>query len=395
MSLIISAAYLAVLLSALFVIFRWGNVTCLGPTPVNTFTLVALLFTAGLDMGLVMLPLTEFPVYAADAAYGFANPLSIEFGMWGPLVWMMYFLSTFYFVILEPKLKIFEVPSVKWVYNLTIIATCAFTCYLFLTALPSYIPSLPLWGRWLLAIAVIMISVHSSSDVNFMKWLAILSTWMFGILTFVALVAVAYFNSGAGLSAFAENLLQLSDYFTNLHRFVTPITSYHEFYLFWWFSWSIMIGQFVSGFVGGLRAWTLAGAMVILPAIPLGVWFCVLYVYFDQRIVIPDWLNWFMVVVGVIFVVNSLDSLIRLYGRNLNWSVERLGRGRYYLLHFFIQFALVLAYQFTPFRIEWVGLVVIGIYALIYVTMIMRSHHVRDAIGSSRTPGLPKTLGSV
>ena len=156
-----------------------------------------------------------------------------------------------------------------------------------------------------------------------------------------------------------------------------------------------MIGQFVSGFVGGLRAWTLAGAMVILPAIPLGVWFCVLYIYFDQRIAIPDWLNWFMVVVGVIFVVNSLDSLIRLYGRNLNWSVERFGRGRYYLLHFFIQFALVLAYQFTPFRIEWVGLVVIGIYALIYLTMIMRSHHVRDAIGSSRTLGLPKELGSV
>lgn len=384
MSLVISAAYLVILFSAVFVIFRWGNVECLGATPVNTLTLVALLFTAGLDMGLVMLPLTEFPTYAADTAYGFASPLAIEFGMWGPLVWLMYFLSTFYFVILEPRLQVFAIPSVKWAYNLTIIATCAFTCYLFLSALPSYIPGLPGWGRWLLAIAVIMVSVHSSSDVNFMKWLAILSTWMFGILMFVALLAVAYFYSGTGFAAFTTNLLQLSDYFTNLHRFMTPITSYHEFYLFWWFSWSIMIGQFVSGFVGGLRAWKLAGAMVVLPAIPLGVWFCVLYIYYDQNIAIPDWLNWFMVVVGVIFVVNSLDSLIRLYSANLDWGVGRWGRNRYYLLHFVLQFALVMAYQFTPFRIEWVGLAVIGIYAVTYAVIFMRGHHVRETISSVR-----------
>lgn len=139
MSYIISTAYAAVLLSAIFVIVRWGNVHCRGQTPVGIYTFVALLFTAGLDMGLVMLPLTEFPAYAADSAYGFTNPLAIEFGMWGPLVWMMYFLSAFYFVVLEPRLRIFEIALVKWVYNLTVIATCAFTCYLFLTALPSYI----------------------------------------------------------------------------------------------------------------------------------------------------------------------------------------------------------------------------------------------------------------
>lgn len=55
-----------------------------GETPVGLLTLIALLCTAGLDMGLVMLPLSEFPVYEADPVYDFSNALAVEFGMWGP-----------------------------------------------------------------------------------------------------------------------------------------------------------------------------------------------------------------------------------------------------------------------------------------------------------------------
>ena len=176
----------------------------------------------------------------------------------------------------------------------------------------------------------------------------------------------------------------LSDYFANLHRFVSPITEYHEFYLFWWFSWSIMIGQFVSMFAGGLRTWRLAVAMILLPSIPLAVWFAVLYIYFQQQIVFPTWLNWFMVTVGIIFVVNSLDSLIRLYGLNLGWTKSRLGARAYYPLHFLLQLGLVMAYQFTPFRIEWVGVIVIGIYAAIYVLILRHHVHVRAAVTEAR-----------
>ncbi|MGE0281324.1 MAG: BCCT family transporter [Rhizobiaceae bacterium] len=380
MGIIITIAYGVVLLSAVLVILLCRNVKCTGATPTGTFTFVALLFTAGLDMGLVMLPLTEFPAYASDQAYGFTNPLAVEFGMWGPLVWMMYFLSTFYFVVLEPQLKVFEIPVVKWVYNLTIIATCAFTLYLFSTALPTYIPGISPLATWALIVLVLAVSVYSSGDVNFMKWLAVTSTWMFVILAFVALVAVAYFYSGVGIGALLSNLGIMADYFANLHRFASPITDYHSFYLFWWFSWSIMIGQFVATFVGGLKAWRLAVAMIVLPAIPLGVWFAVLYLYFQHEIVIPTWLNWFMVTVGIIFVVNSLDSLIRLYGLNLGWTKPKLGNAVYYPLHFFLQLALVLAYRFTPFKIEWVGLVVIGIYAVVYAFILMRTAHVRTAI---------------
>ncbi len=62
--------------------------------------------------------------------------------------------SAFYFVVLEPRLRIFEIALVKWVYNLTVIATCAFTCYLFLTALPSYIEGISMPARWAIVVAV-------------------------------------------------------------------------------------------------------------------------------------------------------------------------------------------------------------------------------------------------
>lgn len=372
MTPIITIAYLSVLACALYALIRWPRMKCTGPEPVGTLTLIALLFTAGLDMGLVMLPLTEFPVYADDPAFGFTNPLAVEFGMWGPLVWLMYFVTTFYFVALEPRLRIFEIPVVKWVYSLTVIATCAFTCYLFMQNLPAYAPGLPQWAVWLLAIGVIGFSVISSGNFAIMKWLAIVSTYGFGLLALTTLAVVAFAYSGVGMADFFANIVLLLDYFKNLPRFAVPISDYHEFYLFWWFAWSLMIGQFVARFVGGLEAWKLAVAMVFLPAVPLGLWFCVLYIYYQAQIVIPGWLNALMIFVGIVFVVNSLDSLIRLYSANLGWTREDLGSQRYYPLHFLLQFALVIAYFFTPFEIQWVGLVVVGIYVAVYALLVTR-----------------------
>jgi glycine betaine transporter len=382
MTPIIAIAYLSVLACAVLILVKWPTVTCSGTTPVGVLTLVALLFTAGLDMGLVMLPLGEFPVYEGDSVYDFTNALAVEFGMWGPLVWMMYFVTTFYFVALEPRLQVFEIGVVKWVYNLTVIATCSFTCYLFMINLPGYAPDLPDWSIWALAMAVIAFAVVSSGNLAIMKWLAIVSSYGFGMLAFTALAVVAFSYTGVGFGHFVGNIGLILDYFSHLHRFATPISDYHEFYLFWWFAWSIMIGQFVARFVGGLPTWQLALAMVVLPAIPLGLWFCVLFIYHQNAITIPVWLNWFMITVGIVFVINSLDSLIRLYAANLDWSRPRLGTPLYYAVHFLLQLVLVGAYFFTPFEIQWVGLVVVGIYGATYF-LIMRRMRLLAGLGSA------------
>jgi glycine betaine transporter len=364
---ILTIAMAVALLTALILAVRWGNLKCTGPIPVSFFTFIAILFTSGLDVGLIMFPLVDFEVYATEAEYAFANPLAMEFGFWGFLVWAFYFLTTFYFCIVEPKLKLFEIPVIKLTNNIVIIGTCAFTAYLFLMYLPDYIVGISEPFRYGLVAVVILFATLSSTDIKYVKILSVSSTWLF-----FALIAGVWLVSGMGVSGLTESIGGVGAYFTNIHRFMSPITEYHQFYLYWWFAWSIMIGQFVARFVGGIPAWKLMLALLIVPSIPIAIWFSVLYYYFSNGLPVGTFWRLAMVVVGVIFVINSLDSLIRLYTQNLDVTPERFGRWQYVAGNWFALSALVILYKFTPLKIEWIGLIVVGIYMAIYGLVFQR-----------------------
>ena len=372
MTIVLSIAIMITTLTSVVLVTRWHNLRCEGPLPASLFTFIAILFTSGLDVGLIMFPLVDFESYASDPAYSFANPLAFEFGFWGFLVWAFYFLTTFYFCIVEPKLKLFEIPAIKFTNNVVIIGTCAFTGYLFLIYLPDYIAGISDAARFALVGIVILFAALSSTHIRFVAILSVSSTWMF-----FALIAGIWLTSGMGIGGLASTMTNVGEYFGNIHRFVLPISDYHQFYLYWWFAWSIMIGQFVARFVGGLRTWQLFLALLIVPSIPIAIWFSVLYWHFDNGVVIDGLRRVAMIVVGVIFVVNSLDSLIRLYTRNLDLTVGRLGLKLYIAGNWAALFGLVLLYQFTPLEIEWVGLVVIGIYAAVYFMAFRRRQELR------------------
>ena len=127
-----------------------------------------------------------------------------------------------------------------------------------------------------------------------------------------------------------------------------------------------------------LHAWQLLLLLLIVPSIPIALWFSVLYWYFANDISIAGLMSWAMMGVGILFVVNSLDSLTRLYTQNtgLTWRGSAPGATSPSIGS--ILFALVLAFQFTPFKIEWVGLVVVGIYAAIYSLVFMRRAALRS-----------------
>ena len=356
-----------ILLLSVAVIFLKPNKRLTGALPSGVLTFAAILFTSGLDVGLIMFPLTEFPIYAAEDAYSFTNPLAMAFGAWGFLVWALYFLTTFYFCAIEPHVKFFEILIVKFIYNIVVIATCAFTAFLFFKYLPDYVTGISRPAQYISAALVVLLAILSSTHLRFIKWLSLSSTWLF-----YGLVIAMFIASGIGLSGLWKNVSLMADYFPNMHRYTVPISDYHQFYLYWWLAWSIMIGQFVSRFVGGLKTWQLLGALLILPSITIAFWFAVLYGYYDNRIEVSPMLKLAMVSVGVLFVLNSLDSLTRLYTENLNISVSRLGFAKYVILNWAVLFGLVLLYQFTELHIEWVGLVVIGIY-LIIMALLWRS----------------------
>ena len=375
MNTILSAAIALTTLTSLLLVLRYRNTRIEGSAPMPLVTFLAVLFTSGLDVGLSMFPMVDFEIFANEPDYAFANPLALEFGFWGFLVWGFYFLTTFYFCVVEPRLQLFEIAAIKLINNLTIIGTCAFTGYLFLHYLPGYIEGIPDAVRYSLVAGTVLVAVISSTQIRFVKVLSLASSGLF-----FALIAGSFLASDMGVSGFADTVGQFGDYFGQLPRYVFPINDYHAFYLYWWFAWSIMIGQFVSRFVSGFTAWQLLLLLLIVPSIPIALWFSVLHWYFANDISIAGLMSWAMMGVGILFVVNSLDSLTRLYTTNIGLTVEALGTGRYVALNWVILFLLIMAFQFTPFKIEWVGLVVVGIYAAIYTLIFLRRAALRSVL---------------
>jgi choline-glycine betaine transporter len=123
-----------------------------------------------------------------------------------------------------------------------------------------------------------------------------------------------------------------------------------------------MIGQFTARFVGGLRTYQVLLAMVVFPSIPIAIWFTVLYYYSANGLEVTGFYNIAMAIVGITFVINSLDSLIRLYTDNLNLSVARLGRVKYFLGNLVALSLLTLLFKLDFLQIQWVGAVVIGLF---------------------------------
>ncbi|WP_299151496.1 BCCT family transporter [uncultured Tateyamaria sp.] len=375
---IISFGVILAFALVIFCVIKWWNLPLTGVTPVPLFTFIAILFTSGLDVGLIMFPLAfDYPLYAdtvAEPAYAFTNPLALEFGFWGFLIWAFYFLTTFYFCAIEPRVGFFKIPAVKLLNNIVIITTCAFTGALFLIYMPYYIAEvgdgetiLPVF--YLICFLVILIAAFSSTDLKFVKLLSVSST-----VLFLFLILYMFMNAGMSVGDLASTSSNIGGYFVNIHKFIIPLTDYHEFYLFWWFAWSIMIGQFVSRFVGGLKTWQLLGALLVFPSIPLALWFSVLYFYHLNGIGTAGLPNWAMTVVGIVFVINSFDSLIRLYTDNLNLTTERFGTVSYVLANAVGLFVLTLLFQSQWLQIQWVGTIVIGIYlmALAYMFFAKR-----------------------
>jgi choline-glycine betaine transporter len=222
---------------------------------------------------------------------------------------------------------------------------------------------------YLIVFLVIAGAVYSSTNIRYVRLLSLATTWLF--LALIVLMWSGAFldqelgkelGQESGIGEFANTVAMLGGYFGNIHEFVLPLNDYHEFYLYWWFAWSIMIGQFTARFVGGLRAYQVLLAMLIFPSIPIATWFTVLYYYSANGLQTAGFYNIAMVIVGITFVINSLDSLIRLYTDNLNLTVNRLGKVKYFIGNLAALSLLTLLFKLDFLQIQWVGALVIGLF---------------------------------
>jgi glycine betaine transporter len=144
-----------------------------------------------------------------------------------------------------------------------------------------------------------------------------------------------------------------------------------------------MIGQFTARFVSGIRTWQLLIAMLLVPSIAIGVWFTVLYRLHSEGQAIASFVSIAMISVGVLMVVNSLDSLIRLYTDNLGLTARRLGLRNYFLCNVFALCALTLLFRLDFLQIQWVGALVISMYFACFAYIVLRKWAVVAAISAA------------
>ena len=121
-----------------------------------------------------------------------------------------------------------------------------------------------------------------------------------------------------------------------------------------------------------MKTYQVLGAMMIFPSIPIAIWFTVLYYYSANSIPTAGFYNLAMVIVGITFVINSLDSLVRLYTDNLNLTVKRFGKAQYIIGNIVLLSALTLLFKLNFLEIQWVGALAIGLilgcFAYILIT---------------------------
>lgn len=353
-------------LFCLYFLFRHGNMKMQSEHQVGAVGFFAILFTTGLDGGLILLPQVDFITYsnvAVSPEYAFSNPLAIEFGFWGGLIWLCYFVTTCYFAIYEPRLKLFDKPLIKYLNNALVILTCAFSAWLLFSTLSQYLPI-----DWLrnfpyvvhaIILAVILCSVFSSSRIYYIKYLSIVS-----LLLFILLIFVVGWQFKLNESDVLLQTGLLLNYFVNMDKFILPINDYHQFYYFWWLAWSIMIGQFTAKFVNGIKVYQLFICFLILPSIPIAIWFLVLHQGYQFDIALDLHTKLFLALMGVLYVMNSMDSMIRLYSVNLGINKEKLGNKKYYLFHSLLLMAVASMFEVQMLNIEAVGSIILVLWAV-------------------------------
>ena len=111
---------------------------------------------------------------------------------------------------------------------------------------------------------VVLLAVASSLRFQVLRWLSV-GVFSYLLLALVLRGAVVADLEGTALLARGQDL---AAYFQHFHRFLSPLSDYHEFYLFWWFTWSLMIGQFIARFLAGQRTITVLALLLVVPSIP-------------------------------------------------------------------------------------------------------------------------------
>ena len=109
-----------------YILIKWGNMRVIGVTPLKTPVFMAILFTSGLEVGGIMLPLIDFPVFedtSTNPEYLFTNPLAMECASMCFAIWSGYGMRCFDFCVSATHVKFCAIAFIQFVNTVCIIVT--------------------------------------------------------------------------------------------------------------------------------------------------------------------------------------------------------------------------------------------------------------------------------
>ncbi len=382
MTWVISAGIILIVCCCVCLFVYCADKKFTGDKPVSKLAFFAIIFTSGLDGGFILLPLIEFRQYQLSSDYEFANPLAVEVGFWGISVWLIYFASTLYFCALEPKVKFFKRPWIKFIHSIIVLLTCAFTLSLFSQSVSYFLSPLVSTNidSWvaILSVFIVVFAITAGIKVKFMTLLSQSSLLLFISLVFI----VAILGDYSWINA-RESMVLTSEYFHNLPTFILPFNDYHEFYIAWWLTWTIMLGQFVSRFVNNMSPLMLLNIMVILPLLPTFIWFSLLFHWYQTDMPLNISFNVLMIIVAMLFVINSLDFMTAHYSQTLRLNVQRFSvnlMGKFLFVGINSLVLLVMTYLFHTklLMVNYIAVLVIVLIVLLLLALLKNSARVKQ-----------------
>jgi hypothetical protein len=274
------------------IVYFWRFKDSIGKSNIGYLATIGLIFTASLDLGIIMLPpITDMSVLGEE--YG-VNHHAFEISLWAGVIWLFYLAGIFYYKYIEDKYHFLEFKLSKILFCIATFLTYAFSIQLFKDTLPSYTDiRTEIFIVASLVVAIIMYSLP--------KFKLVLSKLLIPAILFLPLWAVI---SGATFD---------TDVLSTLPKAQIEVWNHMEnpdvdFFVWWWIIWSLPTARYLYNSCQKTSVSKLGIMVIIVPLLLVIPWISV-----DMSldfIKMNQGLFWYMIILAVLFLSSSIVAMM-------------------------------------------------------------------------------------
>lgn len=275
------------------IIYSWRFNDNIGSTNVGYLASIGLIFTASLDLGIIMLPpITDNSGLAKELGITYHHAL--EMSLWAGLIWMLYLVGIFYFRYIESRYHFLEYKSSKILFSAATFFTYAFSIQLFKDTLPQYTEVNPYIYVGISLLVAIWMYMYPKQKL-------VLTKWMIPAILFLPALALIY-----GADYDYKAVLSLPEAQVKVWtRLDNPDV---KFFALWWGCWALCTARYLYSSVTKTKVSKL-GVMVVLVPLALVVPWISVDMTLDQINSHPL-LNKYVIWLAILFLSSSIVAMM-------------------------------------------------------------------------------------